>query len=515
MNSKCVNVIKPCQSGKTFYTIQKIADFLDDGEEKSIIVIFCDNKLLLVDQTTSRIETASELDIYKNDEGDLSVILSSKSETKHIQNVHFAISEKGIRNVVLCSNKARMRDLSTLLGYRSMREYKFYIVIDEVDKTINAFHEFIEEWAECSNVSSIYMLTATPEKLLKKYDTINVIPMEETFVSHMYHGFKDCNFVLHNAIKDTSAEDYLADVMDTYPNYFQPGTVLFAPGNVRKDTHYNNKDILLNHGFVVLCVNGDGKTLYLNKHISEEINPEKCEVFADWVAKLYEKYELNNAKFAITGNLCIERGITISSQRMMITHAVLPPNIISTPDAYQLSGRLCGNFKQFTNYIIPVVFCTKMFQKKVLECERKAMNIAVQCFRESPDAPSQITKEDMKNSGKEKETFKVNVELHEFHSLDAVLKFQRQHNMRKFVDPTRSMVNGFYQTSLAAKKNVYSYTEIKNWLNGIDAKSNFDIKKTPEDAAGYYVSRLYIGYENISDPATARFVLRVGHVTIP
>ena len=52
--------------------------------------------------------------------------------------------------------------------------------------------------------------------------------------------------------------------------------------------------------------------------------------------------------FAITGNICIGRGITINSEKFMITHMVFPPSLARTPEvASQIAGRGCGYFKHW------------------------------------------------------------------------------------------------------------------------------------------------------------------------
>ena len=71
------------------------------------------------------------------------------------------------------------------------------------------------------------------------------------------------------------------------------------------------------------------------------------------------QYNLINEKVVITGNLCISRGITISSEKMLLSHAIIPFTITDHSTAYQLAGRLCGNFKNLSNFNVPSIYITQ------------------------------------------------------------------------------------------------------------------------------------------------------------
>ena len=79
--SKLELIVKPTQSGKTFIMLQEISKMLENNDE-GIHFIFCDNQLLQTEQTCDRIDKFEDLETYISEDGDKSLILSSKSKIK-------------------------------------------------------------------------------------------------------------------------------------------------------------------------------------------------------------------------------------------------------------------------------------------------------------------------------------------------------------------------------------------------------------------------------------------------
>ena len=76
----------------------------------------------------------------------------------------------------------------------------------------------------------------------------------------------------------------------------------------------------------------------------EKINTNGKEI-SSILAEVYENKKLNEKPLAITGSTCVGRGISISSPKMMISHAVLPPIFSNISNLYQSGGRLTNNSK--------------------------------------------------------------------------------------------------------------------------------------------------------------------------
>ena len=81
-------------------------------------------------------------------------------------------------------------------------------------------------------------------------------------------------------------------------------------------THDEMAFMLLEFGFTVIVVNGNGKMLYL-KDLDEAINIDdvvdtNCEV-SKWLSNIVSEFVPSYTPFALTGKLCLGRGVTLSS----------------------------------------------------------------------------------------------------------------------------------------------------------------------------------------------------------
>jgi hypothetical protein len=393
--------IKPCQSGKTFIMLQEIAKMLEN-ENNNIHIIFCDNQLLQTQQTSDRLDKFDNFQYYRDNDGDVSVILSSKSKIKEYEHLTHEIAFKNRKMVVTCSNKKRIEDIDNMIKDFAMNkrynDYNFCIWIDEVDKNISLFEDYLKTWDKNPRVLNIGLITATPESLFKIFNTIKIFQLENSHNPDEYHSFSESEFKLLN-FESSDIESYLIHVLKNFKNDIKKGQIWFVPGEVKIESHNNIKDILLEYGFKVLVINGEGKMLYTNKEKEELIFDE--DNLADFLGNIYETKNLKNDKIAITGNLCISRGITINNKKMLITHAVLPPNIKNKSNAYQLAGRICGNIKKFKIYSKPIIYCTQKFKRIICDMENRAKNIAEEAHRMNKEV---VSKDDFDISYKQKTT---------------------------------------------------------------------------------------------------------------
>lgn len=414
-------IIKPCQSGKTFIMLQEIAKMLEN-DDNNIHIIFCDNQLLQTQQTSDRIEKSNYLEYYRSDDGDVSVILSSQSKIREYERLTYEILFNNRKTIVTCSNKKRVGDINNLIKDFAMNkrynDYNFCIWIDEADKNVSLFENYLKDWDKNPRVSRIGLITATPENLLKKFKIIKIFQLEKSHDPNEYHSFSESEFKLLN-LECNDIELYLMQVLKNFKNDIKNGQVWFIPGEVKIDSHNNIKDILLNYDFNVLVINGEGKTLYSNKRTEElKFNEDNL---ADFLGNVYNSKKLYNEKIAITGNLCISRGITINNKKMIITHAVLPPNITNRSNSYQLAGRICGNIKKFKNYSKPTIYCTQKFKNIIFDMENRAKNLAEKAFNENI---KNISLDDYKQTdNKEKEDRKYEI----FNNLDDAKIYAKKH----------------------------------------------------------------------------------------
>lgn len=377
--SKYTLLVAPCQSGKTSKMFTHMLGLFDQNAS-CINLIFTDNSILQTQQLCSRLNKQEMFDTYKNDDGEMSLVLSSKSKVKDYMNLPFYFA-KGYKNIIMCSNKTRVKSIEKII--EMFPNYTFNILIDEVDRNIRLFNDKIILWNDKSNISNILMVTATPNKVLLKLGSMKIIKLEKSYFEHSYHKFQDSEFKFYD-YDDTSG--YVETVLSESDNELENNTVWFIPSNVKKDGHYDIKDICLSHDMNAITINSDGNFLWLShkqKKITFYMLPD--EELSDTLGRIYLKHNLHRKPLAITGMLCVSRGITIASKKMLISHAILPPKSANKDGLYQLSARVSGNFKHFDNWRTPKVYCTKDIHKRVVDSENKAIGLAERCFKTNRD----------------------------------------------------------------------------------------------------------------------------------
>ena len=129
--------------------------------------------------------------------------------------------------------------------------------------------------------------------------------------------------------------------------YALPGTKWFIPGKTGKRSHENIKELCIEKGFAVFVVNGDGIMLtlpdrsYYKEKKDDELNKK--------LIKMCDDYNVHDYPLALTGNICVGRGISIMCEEFMIDYAILS-STINKQEASQISGRVKGNIKDWENY---------------------------------------------------------------------------------------------------------------------------------------------------------------------
>lgn len=391
--NRFVLICKPEQSGKTFIMIQNIIKDLREPVDDRVVVnvILCDNNLLLTQQTGNRV--AHDLEEFECN-GESYIEFSSHKRTKYHDacSVAGAITTRNIKNVLCCTNGVRIEDIYTIVSDINKSPFtkdKIYwkIWLDEADKWPSFISTTFQPLVEEFNNIYVYCITATPKKLFDKYLWMNVLPLEETTTAN-YHGWED------NIIRIIDC-DYSSILFIDYVLHneafgsIQPGTKWFIPGEFRKTSHYKIKDLCIQYGFAVIIVNGDGLKLFL-PNLEWFSYDKDCELNTKlkylYIAKNLSKYPL-----AITGNICIGRGISIMSQDFMIDYGILSV-VASQQEVSQISGRLKGNIKQWSTYKKPTVFTTSKFNKIAIEWEKKSRHLAVLAFRKQHDGDLTIIK---------------------------------------------------------------------------------------------------------------------------
>ena len=407
MNDKATIIVKPTQSGKTFQMLLGILSFFrasPDGVRR-IQLIFVDNNLILANQTASRV---SGCEWFKDEENEY-LMFSSKSKTADAAKIYWEMTnpfrEKHVSNIIMCANNARFKDTEDIISRTATTNPNIFfdLWIDESDKTFSSpkHTSLMHKLCQMSNVKSVTLLTATPGSNLRQFGEINIVPMENTTVQDSYSAWTNAT-VHHIEASSSDTVEYAKTIIDTHPDEFVSGVKCFIPSDVFIETHEEMSSMLVQKGFAVLLINGVSCDILFNFGTKKRLvrqgvvetlfghNPEKYKnglndiQASEWIADIYEALMLSNFPFAITGNLCIGRGTTLSGPKICINRAILPPKEpknrsskeLSMARMYQLAGRINGNTKEFASWEPPIVFCTPMFDECIKTMETRAKRLA-------------------------------------------------------------------------------------------------------------------------------------------
>ena len=385
-----VLISKPEQSGKTFIMIRHIiTEITDPIKTKEIInIILCDNNLLLAKQTSGRVE--HDLREYIVDDV-VYIELSSHSRTDYhdFTSVFHAIVTKNVRNIICCTNGRRMDDIYQLINDINRSEFTtgkfhFNIWLDEADKFIKFIDNTLIPIVQSSTNVDVKLITATSDPLFKHYKYINVLPIEHP-VQENYHGWT--NNIIRIIEKRGDYLDYIEHILGCVaPHCIIPGTKWLIPGKSTKRSHIAIKDVCIEKGMAVICVNSDGIILYM-PHTLERIDYKKDDEFNKKIVAIYREQGLHRYPFVITGNICIGRGITIMCNKFMIDYGILS-YFATKSEASQIAGRFKGNIKGLTNYRsdrVPTIFTTPNFNEIAIEWEHKSIALAKLAFKKEQE----------------------------------------------------------------------------------------------------------------------------------
>jgi hypothetical protein len=380
---------KPAQSGKT-RTIQDIIR-KEKGVQEHLNIIICSKNRLLVSQLEKRMnddlyaviddEEVGSVQTEETIADDVVVggVYSWMSGTKRtnisVRDLAWRISRNEVSMVVCCSHKARFQYLRALLN--ELETSPFFkkpvnVWIDEADASVKLWTKSEFDFVKYDCVRKVTLVSATFDEVFKFYDRIRVKAFPETH-PECYRGLKDCRIEVEK--NGMSPAAYLASVLEKHPELAQPRSRLFAPGAVTVDSHNEVADVLTHYGFAFLILNGKEKAFWLpdgTRH-PVELSADGDEL-SRILAEKYAELGLERYPFAVTGHLCLSRGITFQSRDFLFDYGVLP-NIPDAASAYQCVARVLGNVASFSD-IKPVIYMSEEMKVATTRQERIAVNLA-------------------------------------------------------------------------------------------------------------------------------------------
>ena len=395
LNSRVEGICRPAQSGKTKTYQELIKDYEMLAElfydcEGFVNVVLCSNNKSLVQQTTARhaadlYETSSvESEGGAADDRIEGKVFSWFSGTKEnnlsVRDLADRIKEDEVGMVVCCAHSKRISFLEQLLQQLNRSKNfkkKVNIWIDEADESINKWSKI--DIASLPVVHSVTLISATFDAIVKKYGKVRVRCYD---VAHpaSYISFKECD-VTSKDIAVASAPAYLAEVYtELSAQLCVPGMRLFAPGDNTQESHDQIAEFLRVRGWAVLVLNGarkeivkpDGQVLPISDYVEwENGTPEEI---GKTITSIYHDSGLAQFPFAITGQICLGRGLTFQNDRFLFDWAIVP-NMTDRAGAYQCAARVLGNIRHLPNYKQCKIVTTSRMQRLIEQAENIAINI--------------------------------------------------------------------------------------------------------------------------------------------
>lgn len=410
-------LMRPAQSGKT-RTMQDMIRTWEElavgglDSEKITIVVVSKNRSLV-----SQLHARMANDLYESaldgadDESDSSTadakidgdVFSWMSGTKNTNisagDLALRIILGNVKMVICCAHKKRLEYLMDLL--KSLNEARvkkkfaqeINAFIDEADASIRLWSQPSLDMTNSPCVRSVTLVSATFDSVIEHYGRIKVIGYETTHPD-CYVKLSNCNVVEFQSAG--AAPAYLKAVYAAHKETLcRPGMRVFTPGDLFVATHDEIAEFLLSEGFAVAVLNGARKVILLPDNpvplVIAKYAPDEPEEVGKTIARMYRDFKIARFPFAITGQMCLGRGLTFQCQVFrtgfvngriveeldydFLFDAGIVPQIDDRATAYQCLARVLGNTREFENYEPCTVYTSARVRKAVLSAERIAVNL--------------------------------------------------------------------------------------------------------------------------------------------
>jgi hypothetical protein len=308
-----------------------------------------------------------------------------------------------------------------------------------------------------------------------------------------------------------------------------PGMRIFAPGDLTVKSHDAIADFLLSEGFAVCVLNGKKKCIHIPGseeplYIADYVLEDEIMEVGIVIARMYRDQKLSRFPFAITGKICLGRGITFNCEQFMtylamgedgtvvpqrelvldfLFDAAIVPPMNNRATLYQCASRVNGNIRGFKNYTQPTLYMTSETHQTILDAEAIAMNLPVlvhthklldigkeemewaihgdeERYRESLEGRSEAVRGD-------------DFEAHtpqEFKTFEEARAECRKHNYTPQMP--KKDADGFYMCSTGSTKK-HSYAEVIRFCNAGKRTSGMECKKLE---VGQTRARMYACYKD-------------------
>jgi hypothetical protein len=386
------------------------------------------------------------------------------------------------------------------------------IWIDEADVSVKMWATKFN-FTKFDRVDRVVLISATFESVFKYYDELRIRGYEYPYNEPTYLRYEECKVNIVEPLKDDDVESYLVKILNSNPEMSKPGVKLFAPGEVEVATHEKINAMLKTRGFAVMILNGQRKEIDLpdGSKIKLNFNPSKPEEMNKVLAEVYTRNNLSQFPFAVTGQICLGRGITFQSSEFMFDYGVIP-ELKDRSATYQCIARLLGNTKLFPGFKKPEVYCSRQTHVVCKHLAKKAENLPRIMFERGlsvvseddiekmlgqMDSIKELTPEQIQRNTLRKEQ-EQNARLEEFQTMEEMraryAEIKKSHTMcilpsRAPAEPQKNE-EGIYRCSIGGRSEVQSAEAIRTFAVGIKSWG----AGITESKRGELIFRVYAGY---------------------
>lgn len=380
---------------------------------KRVQIIYVNNSLLETHQWYSRIQ-------FKDFQHLKTVIVSSKSDTytsmdplineyvRELNGTDYYTKTPDV--IIMCSHPKRINDgiklLKTLYNYRT--RIRFDISFDEADKQLSCISNFLKNLNFNYNghniscmVDDMTYITATPFKKFWKMLGANDIfelnnmnygeEIDYNKVMGKYRYALNNKWFYHENLTTNPLK--FIDEIFTQTNFInsrRPHTI-FAPSHRyinKKDVgcHMDTMRYFLRKDYVVLLLNGEYKGFKYNGYeISIKAYKQKYNIGGELRDVLRHWRTMNATKnLAITGNDCINRGITFNTNGFNIDYSILSMYHFRNPEDFiQFLGRSSGDKRYCEKSIIIAPKTLHLNAKQILNNYKDIISTNPKCLNSS------------------------------------------------------------------------------------------------------------------------------------
>lgn len=560
MPKKMKCIVRPCQSGKTRTMQEKIQDMERlardrgvDGEGYLNVLVTSSNRALVAATTLrmqsiyrTRTESDDDISDSESEYGEPSddqiegTAFSWMSGTKYRTNpkeLAYGILEENVKMVVACAHAKRMKyivDLLDILEKSKNFKQRINIWFDEADAYMKLIANRDLDMCKFNRVASVWLVSATWFSVINYYGFIRVEPAERSH-PECYRGISDCKITIHD-VKCKTAVEYIEDVISARDaDLCRPGMRILAPGDITRKSHFAIASSLVSKGFAVAVVNGVTKCVQVpsdtagepvvhhladySSLIDEDGNVVQ-ESIGELLARMYHDLGLSRYPYAITGQMCLGRGLTFvcgsadpdapHRYPFQFDKEIIHPFIKNEADSNQCASRGVGNIGDFAGFILPEIIMSKDTSESILRTESIARRLAPFAFETgiTDIGPAELefalhrnreTYERTLAAGDPGASQPVRTVEHRVYRTEEMAR-----QVLKLLDPTyawrkRNRSDGFYKAAVGGPKAVHTLAHVLKTLPNL----------TGGKGATATATRYVPCYTDIRDASSARWVVIV------